>query len=59
MKKPTPEEYVIRYACRWGDTKKALKEIPPGEREKRESDHRHSERNLLQSVEILMKKKSG
>jgi|GEM_PF-3343338 len=56
IKRLTPEDYVLQYACTWSITREALRESPPHDRPKREADHRLSERNLLQSVDIYMKK---
>lgn len=59
MKKPTPEEYVIRYSCMWRKTQQELIAARPDEKEEKKSIHRNSERRLGMAVDFLMKKQTS
>lgn len=57
MRRPTPEEYVIRSACVLVKTEQEFLAAPPEEKEEKRSELRQCKLQLRTSVEFYMKQK--
>jgi hypothetical protein len=57
MKKLTPEEYVLQYACVFVKAEQELESAPPEEMKLKISNRTHAVQQLRTSVEIYMKNK--